>query len=145
QADLTRVITFMYSREGGNRTYRSIGVPDAHHGLSHHQNNPEKMARLQKIDQHHVEMLSYFAEQLESTRDGDGSLLEHATAIYGSSLSDSNAHLHYNLPVLLLGGAATNRGGRHLRYAKGTPMTNLYLSMLESLGVREEMFGDSIG
>ena len=146
QADLTRVITFMYSREGGNRTYRSIGVPDAHHGLSHHQNDPAKMARLQLIDHHHVDMLSYFLGKLQAAKDGDGNLLDHSALIYGSSLSDSNRHLHDNLPVLAMGGANGNlRGGRHLRYPKGTPMTNLYLTLLDGMGVHPENIGDSTG
>ncbi len=106
QADLTRVVTMMYSREGGNRTYRSIGVPDAHHGLSHHQNNPDKMDRLQKIDQHHVEMLGYLLGKLSNAKEADGSLLDHSMVLYGSSISDSNRHLHDNLPLLLAGGAA---------------------------------------
>jgi hypothetical protein len=101
QADITRVVTLMYSREGGNRTYRSIGVPDAHHGLSHHQNNPDKMGRLQQIDQHHVEMLAYFLGKLQGTKEADGSLLNHSMVLYGSSISDSNRHLHDNLPLLL--------------------------------------------
>ena len=146
QADLTRVVTLMYSREGGNRTYRSIGVPDAHHGLSHHQNDPSKMARLQKIDRHHVEMLAYFLGKMRAAKDGDGTLLDHSSIVYGSSLSDSNRHLHDNLPVLLAGGGGGKfRGGRHVRYAKGTPMTNLYLTMLDGMGVRQEKIGDSTG
>ena len=144
QADLTRVVTFMYSREGGNRTYPQIGVPDAHHGLSHHQNDPARMARLQLIDHHHVEMLGYFLGKLQGAKDGSGTLLDHSTLIYGSSLSDSNRHLHYNLPVLVAGGA-NFRGGRHIRYEKGTPMTNLYTTMLDGLGVHPEQIGDSTG
>jgi hypothetical protein len=143
QADLTRVVTFMYSREGGNRTYPEIGVPDAHHGLSHHQNDPAKIARLQLIDHHHVAMLSYLLGKLQAAKDGDGTLLDHSTLVYGSSLSDSNRHLHDNLPVLFMGGA--NRAGRHIRYPKGTPMTNLYLTMLDGLGVHPEKIGDSTG
>jgi hypothetical protein len=146
QADLTRVVTLMYSREGGNRTYRSIGVPDAHHGLSHHQNNPDKMGRLQKIDEHHVEMLAYLLGKLAGAKEADGSLLDHSMVLYGSSLSDSNRHLHDNLPLLLAGGAAGQvRGGRHVKYAKGTPMTNLFLSMLDKMGVQQEKIGDSTG
>ena len=119
QADLTRVITMMYSREGGNRTYRSIGVPDAHHGLSHHMNDPAKMARLQLIDMHHVDMLSHFLGKMQAAKDGDGSLLDHSMIVYGSSLSDSNRHLHDNLPVLLMGGGNGKLGpGRHVRYPK---------------------------
>lgn len=143
QADLTRVVTFMYSREGGNRTYPQIGVPDAHHGLSHHQNDPAKMARLQLIDRYHVRMLSYLLGKLQGVKDGDGTLLDHSTMVYGSSLSDSNRHLHDNLPVLLMGGMS--KGGRHIRYAKGTPITNLYLTMLDGLGIHPEKIGDSTG
>ncbi len=146
QADITRVITLMYSREGGNRTYRSIGVPDAHHGLSHHMNDPAKMARLQLIDHHHVDMFSYFLGKMQSAKDGEGTLLDHSTIVYGSSLSDSNRHLHDNLPLLVAGGGAGKlRGGRHLRYPKGTPMTNLFLTVLDGVGMHEEKIGDSTG
>lgn len=146
QADLTRVITLMYSREGGNRTYRSIGVPDAHHGLSHHMNDPAKMARLQLIDHHHVEMLSYFLGKLRDAKDGDGNLLDHSMITYGSSLSDSNRHLHDNLPVLLMGGGSGKiKGGRHVKYPKSTPMTNLLMTMLDNVGVHPERIGDSTG
>jgi len=144
QADVTRVVTLMYSREGGNRTYPQIGVSEAHHGLSHHQNDPAKMALLQLIDHHHVEMFSYFLGKLTATKDGAGTLLDHSTVVYGSSLSDSNRHLHYNLPAVIAGGA-NFRGGRHLRYEKGTPMTNLYVSLLDGFGVRPEKIGDSTG
>lgn len=146
QADLTRVITMMYSREGGNRTYASIGVPDAHHGLSHHMNDPAKMAKLQLIDHHHVDMFSYFLGKLQAAQDGDGSLLDHSVVVYGSSLSDSNRHLHYNLPTVLAGGGSGKvRGGRHIRYPEHTPMTNLYLTLLDGAGVREDKVGDSTG
>jgi hypothetical protein len=143
QADLTRVVTFMYGHEASDRTYPQIGVPDAHHGLSHHQNDPAKMARQQLIDHYHVRMLSYLLLKLDGTKDGDGTLLDHATMVYGSSLSDSNRHLHDNLPVVLIGGM--NKGGRHIRYPIGTPMTNLYLTMLDGLGVHPEKIGDSTG
>lgn len=146
QADLTRVITLMIGREGGNRTYRSIGVPDAHHGLSHHFNDPSKIDRLQKIDQHHVEMLSLFLKKLGEAKDGEGSLLDHSMVVYGSSLSDGNRHDHLDLPTLFAGGAVGRvRGGRHIRYKKGTPMTNLFVSMLDMAGVRTEKLGDSTG
>ncbi len=146
QADLTRVITFMIGREGGNRTYRSIGVPDAHHGLSHHFNDPAKIERLQKIDQHHVDMLSYFLARMQEAKDGEGTLLDHSMIVYGSSLSDGNRHQHSDLPTLFAGGAAGKiRGGRHIRYKQGTPMTNLFLTMLEMAGVHPEKIGDSTG
>ena len=146
QADLTRVVTFMFSREGGNRAYPSIGVPDAHHGLSHHQNDPVRMARLQSIDQYHVEMFSYLLGKLRDSEDDTGSILENSVVLYGSSLSDSNAHLHNNLPTVLVGGASGKlKGGRHLRVPDGTPMTNMLLSIADGLDVPIEKFGDSSG
>jgi hypothetical protein len=146
QADLTRVVTIMYSREGGNRTYPSIGVPDAHHGLSHHQNNSERITKLQKIDQHHVEMLAHFLGKLRDAQDETGSLLDHSMVLYGSSLSDSNRHTHDELPTLLVGGGSGMvRGGRHLRFPDGTPMANLLLTMADGLGVSQERLGDSTG
>ena len=146
QADLTRVVTFMFSREGGNRAYPSIGVPDAHHGLSHHQNDPVRMARLQSIDQYHVEMFSYLLGKLRDSADDTGSILENSVVLYGSSLSDSNAHLHNNLPTVIVGGASGKlKGGRHLRVPDGTPMTNMLLSIADGLDVPMEKFGDSSG
>jgi hypothetical protein len=146
QADITRIVTMMIGREGGNRTYRSIGVPDAHHGLSHHFNEAGKIERLQKIDQHHVEMFASFLGKLKATKDGEGSLLDHSMVVYGSSLSDGNRHEHVNLPAILAGGGAGRfKGGRHIRYAKGTPMTNLFMTMLDGVGVRPEKIGDSTG
>lgn len=146
QADLTRVITLMYSREGGNRTYASIGVPDAHHGLSHHMNDPAKMARLQLIDHHHVDMFSQWVGKMQAAKDGDGTLLDHSMIVYGGSLSDSNRHLHDNLPALLVGGAGGKlKSGRHISYPKPTPMTNLYMTMLDMAGVHEDKVGDSTG
>lgn len=146
QTDMTRVVTLMIGREGGNRTYRSIGVPDAHHGLSHHFNDAAKIEKLQKIDQHHVEMLAYFLGKLQAAKDGDGTLLDHSMVVYGSSLSDGNRHQHDHLPTLLAGGGSGKlRGGRHVRYQPGTPMTNLYLSMLDMVGMHPEKIGDSQG
>jgi Protein of unknown function (DUF1552) len=146
QADLTRVITIMIGREGGNRTYRSIGVPDAHHGLTHHFNDPAKVDRIQKIDQHHVEMLNYFLGKMQAANDGEGTLLDHSVIVYGSSLSDGNRHQHDDLPTLLAGGAISRiKGGRHIRYKKGTPMTNLFLTLLDMADVRPEKIGDSTG
>lgn len=146
QADITRVITLMIGREGGNRTYRSIGVPDAHHGLSHHFNDPGKIERLQKIDQHHVDVMSRFLARLNKTQDGDGTLLDHSMVLYGCSISDSNKHEHFNLPTMLAGGAGGRiSGGRHIKYKPGTPMTNLYLNMLDAIGVQQDKFGDSTG
>ena len=146
QADLTRVVTFMYSREGGNRAYPSIGVPDAHHGLSHHQNDPVRKARLQQIDQYHVEMFSYLLGKLRDSQDVTGSLLDNSLVLFGSSLSDSNAHLHDNLPTVLVGGGSGKlKGGKHLRVPDGSPMTNMLLSIADGLDVPLEEFGDSTG
>ena len=146
QADLTRVVTFMFSREGGNRAYPSIGVPDAHHGLSHHQNDPVRMARLQNIDQYHVEMFSYLLGKLRDSTDEAGSILDNSLVLYGSSLSDSNAHLHDNLPTVLVGGGSGKlRGGRHLRVSDETPMANMLLSIANGLDVPMKSFGDSSG
>ncbi len=146
QADLTRVITFMMSREVSPRTYPELGIPDPHHGLSHHQNRPEQMAKLAKLNRHHVEQLAYFMEKLAATPDGDGTLLDQVLIQYGCGISDGNQHLHVNLPVLVAGGAAgAVRGGRHLRVAEETPLTNLQLAVLGKLGVPIERLGDSTG
>ena len=146
QTDMTRVITFMMSREVSPRTYPELGIPDPHHGLSHHQNNPVQIEKLAKLNLHHIEQFAYFLDRLQSTPDGDGTLLDHMMMLYGSGISDSNQHLHVNLPILLVGGAGGRmRGGRHLRAAKDTPLTNLQLSVLAKVGVPTEQLGDSRG
>jgi hypothetical protein len=146
QADLTRVITFMMSREVSPRTYPELGIPDPHHGLSHHQNRPEQMAKLAKLNRHHIERIAYFMDKLAATPDGDGTLLDQVLIQYGCGISDGNQHLHVNLPVLVAGGAAGRiKGGRHLRVAEETPLTNLQLAVLDKLGVPTEKLGDSTG
>ncbi|MBY0508297.1 MAG: DUF1552 domain-containing protein [Bryobacteraceae bacterium] len=146
RADLTRVMTFMIGREGSNRTYRSIGVSEAHHGLSHHLNAEEKIEKITKINVLHAELFAYFLGQLAKTPDGDGTLLDHSMVVYGSGLSDGNRHDHHDLPVLVAGGGGgTLQGGRHIKYASRTPMTNLYLSLLDRMGVKPETIGDSTG
>ncbi len=146
QTDMTRVITFMLGRAGSNRSYRSIGVPDGHHSITHHQNDPVKVANVAKIDAHLVETFAYFLDRLRSTPDGDGSLLDHSLIVYGSSLSDANAHTHHDLPIVLAGGGAGQiKGGRHLRYPKDTPLNNLLLNLLDKAGVPTEKFGDATG
>ena len=146
QTDLTRVSTFMMGRELSARAYPEVGVPDAHHGTSHHQNDPEQLAKLAKINTYHMEMFARFLEKLRSTPDGDGSLLDHAMVIYGAGISDSNVHMHDNLPILLVGGGAGQvKGGRHLQYPKDTPHTNLHVAVLDKLGIPVERFGDSTG
>jgi len=147
QADLTRVITFMMAREGSDRSYRQIGISDGHHPLTHHQNDPEKIEKVTQINTYHVKMLAYYLEKLRSTQDGDGNLLDHSLVLYGSSISDGNAHTHHNLPLVMAGGAAGRvRGGRHIQYPKETPMNNLLLTMLDKAGVPvPEKLGDSTG
>ncbi len=146
QADLTRVVSIMLGREGSNRAYRAIGVPDPHHGISHHQGDKSKIDKLAKINAHHVEMLAYFLDKLRQTPDGDGNLLDHSMILYGSSLADGNMHTHHDLPLVLAGGGAGQiKGGRHLRFPRETPMTNLLLSMLDKAGVPSEKIGDSTG
>jgi hypothetical protein len=146
QADLTRVITFMMTPELSARTYPEIGVPDPHHGLSHHQNNPQNLAKLVKLQTFHMRLFSYYLEKLRATRDGDGSLLDSLMVIYGSGMSDSNVHDIHTLPMLLVGGASGQlRGNRHVKCVDGTPLTNLFMTVLNKLGVHAERFGDSTG
>jgi hypothetical protein len=146
QANITRVLTFMVAREVSNRTYPQIGVPDGHHATSHHQNKPEKIEKLVKIQTYHLSLFAEFLKKLESTPDGDGSLLDHSLILYGSNMSNSNLHNHFPLPNLVLGGGAGRvAGGRHLRYPDHTPMSNLLLTLLDKAGVRMDNLGDSTG
>jgi hypothetical protein len=147
QADLTRVITFMIGREGSNRSYRNIGVSDGHHSVTHHQNDPEKIEKVTKIDTYHAKLFAYYLDKLHSTRDGEGSLLDHSLILYGSSICDGNAHTHHDLPLVMAGGAAGQvKGGRHIKFPKETPMTNLLLTMLDKAKVPvPEKLGDSTG
>jgi hypothetical protein len=146
QADLTRVITFMVSHETSQRAYPEIGVPDAHHPLSHHGGDAEKIAKLVKVNLHHARLFAYYVEKLRTTRDGEGSLLDHISIIFGSGMSDGNTHNHHNLPTLLVGGGAGRiKGGRHLKYPPFTPVTNLFVSLLDKLDVPVETIGDSTG
>ena len=146
QANVSRIITFMVSREVSNRTYTQVGVTDGHHAISHHQNRAEKMEKNVRIQTFNIGQFSGFLEKLRATPDGDGSLLDHALILYGSNMSNSNAHDHFPLPNIVVGGAAGRmQGGRHLRYAERTPMANLLVSMLNKVGVRQESLGDSSG
>jgi hypothetical protein len=146
QCDLTRVVTFMYGREQSARTYPQIGVPDPHHQLSHHQNDPEKLAKCTSIQKHHVKLFSAYLERLRSTSDGEGSLLDHSIILFGSGLSNSDRHTHGPLPTLVAGGGAgTIKGGRHLVYPDDTPLTNLHVTLLDKMGVPVEKLGDSTG
>jgi hypothetical protein len=146
QADVTRVFTFMMAREVSNRTYNQVGVPDGHHAISHHQNRDEKMEKNVKIQSYHVTLFSRFLETLRATPDGDGSLLDNSVILYGSNMSNSNAHDHFPLPNVVVGGGRGRvAGGRHLRYADHTPMTNLLLTLAHKVDVPVETLGDSTG
>lgn len=148
QADLTRVITFMVGHETSQRAYPEIGVPDAHHPLSHHGGNAEKIAKLIRVNGYHAEMFAYYLDRLKSTRDGAGSLLDNSTILYGSGMSDGNGHNHHNLPTLIVGGGSgTINGGRHVVYERKqeTPVANLFLDLLEKFDIPLDSFGDSTG
>ena len=138
QTDLTRVITFMMGHEGTNRTYREIGATDGHHSLSHHKGNLESIEMLKKIDLYQSELLAYFLNKMKSTKDGDGSLLDHTMIFAGSSLSDGNLHYHNNIPMLIIGGGAGRiKGGSHVRY-EGVPLSNLHVTTLKALEVPQD-------
>jgi uncharacterized protein DUF1552 len=146
QADVTRVITFQLARETSTRTYPEIGVPDPHHPTTHHGNDPEKLAKVAKINAYHVSLFAYFLDKLKSTRDGNGTLLDHSIYLYGSGMGNPNVHDHVNLPILVAGGAAGRmKGGRHIRYAEPAPLANLHLTLLEKAGVHLDAFADSKG
>ena len=146
RGDVARVITFQLARETSNRTYPEIGVPDPHHPLSHHGNDPEKIARMAKINQFHVSLFAEFLGKLKSTPEGNGSLLDHSLYLYGSGMGNPNVHDHKNLPILVAGGAAGGmKGGRHITFEKPTPLANLHLTLLDKVGVHLESFADSQG
>lgn len=146
QGDVTRVITFQLARETSNRTYPEIGVPDPHHPLSHHGNDPEKIARMAKINAFHVSLFGEFLQKLKNTPEGNGSLLDHSLYLYGSGIGNPNVHDHTNLPIILAGGAAGGmKGNRHIRFKKPTPLANLHLTLLDKVGVRLDSFADSTG
>ena len=146
QGDITRVITFQLAREASTRTYPEIGVPDPHHPTSHHGNDPEKIAKIAKINQFHVSLFVYLLEKLKSTPEGNGSLLDHVLYLYGSGMGNPNVHDHVNLPILVAGGGGGKvKGGRHIKYSEATPMANLHLTLLDSVGVHLDSFADSTG
>ena len=146
QTDLTRITTLMIGREGSNRTYREIGVSGAHHGLTHHQGNQSKIEQISRINRYHTQQFAYWLGQLKSIPDGDGSLLDSLMIVYGSGLSDGNEHLHHDLPVMVAGrGSGSLHPGRHIRYPVETPLTNLYMTLLNHMGVHPESIGDSNG
>jgi hypothetical protein len=146
QADITRVVAFQLTREQSNRTYPEIGVPDPHHPTSHHGNDPEKVEKISKINRFHVSLFSEFLQRMKATPDGDGSLLDHSVYLYGSGMGNPSLHDHENLPILVAGGAATGlKGGRHIRYEKGTNLANLHLTLLDRVGIHMDSFMDSTG
>jgi len=146
QGDVTRIITFQLARETSTRTYTEIGVPDPHHPLTHHGNDPEKIARMAKINAFHVSLFAYYLEKLKATQDGDGTLLDHALVLYGSGMGNPNVHDHVNLPILVAGGAAGKvKGARHIKYAEPRPLADLHLTLLDKVGVRLDAFADSKG
>ena len=146
QTDMTRVTTFMMGRESTTRVYQELGIREGYHPLSHHQNDAAKIEQVIQIDILHTQVFAYFLEKMQSTPDGDGSLLDHSMIVYGSGLSDGNLHEHYDLPVLLVGGGSGQiQGGSHLQYPRDTPMANLFLTLLDKLGIQRERIGDSTG
>jgi hypothetical protein len=146
QGDVTRVITFQLARETSTRTYPEVGVSDPHHPTSHHGNNPEKLAKLAKINGYHASLFAYFLDKLKSTPEGNGTLLDHSLYLYGSGMGNPDVHDHANLPILVAGGAAGRvKGGRHIRYAEPTPLANLHLTLLDRVGVHLDAFADSKG
>jgi hypothetical protein len=147
QTDLTRVSTVLFSIEQSPRAYGAeIGLPEGHHGLTHHSGDKEKIEKVTKINCYHIQSLVYLLEKMKSVKDGDGTLLDHSMIVYGSGISDGNRHDHANLPTILAGGGnGTLKPGRHVRYAPETPMANMFVSMLDRMGVEPERFGDSNG
>ncbi|MBV8879142.1 MAG: DUF1552 domain-containing protein, partial [Planctomycetaceae bacterium] len=146
QTDTTRIATFVLANEGSNRTFPWLEVRDGHHSLSHHGGNVEKTDKIQKIDQFYVEQFSYFVRKMKAIPETDGTLLDHSMVVYGGSIGDGNRHNHDELPILLAGGGqGTITTGRHVRYPRGTPLCNLFLSMLDRVGLKEETFGDGTG
>ncbi len=146
QTDLTRVFTFLMVREASVRSYPEIGVPDSHHPLSHHQNNPEKLARQAKLNAFQMRMMAYFVDKLAKTKEGDGNMLDNSVFLYGSGMSDSNLHLHRNLPITVMHGKNMGIvGNRHVKAKEGTPLANLQMTLLGKMGVGVEKFGDGRG
>ena len=146
QGDMTRVSTFMVGHEMGGRAYPELGFGDPHHSLTHHQGDTAKIEKVLQINIFHTRLYQYFLERMRSVPDGDGSLLDHSLLVYGSALSDGNMHLYKDLPVLVVaGGVAGIQGDRHVKYPEDTPIANLYLTLLDKLGIHLESFGDSTG
>jgi len=146
QADLTRVLTFLVTREGTSRAYREIDIPDGHHPLTHHQGKPDLMEKVRQINAYHVQQFAAWITRLKSIKEGDGTLLDNSMIVYGAGLSDGNRHLHEDLPTLIAGrGGSHFKSGRRIVFRKETPMCNLFLTMMERMKVPMEHFGDSTG
>jgi hypothetical protein len=146
QTDSTRIITLVFANEGSNRSYPEIGVPNAHHELSHHGGDRKKQEGIAKINLYHTGLLAYFLERMRGAGEGGGSLLDHSMVLYGSGIADGDRHNHDNLPILLAGrGGGTLKPGRHVRYPFDTPLTNLYVGMLRRMGTPVDKFADSCG
>ncbi len=146
RAEITRVSTFMLARDLSQRTFPQIGVPEPHHSVSHHGNNPIQIAKLAKINTYHASLMAYFFDKLRATPDGDGNLLDHSMILYGSSMSNPNEHNHFPLPLLVAGGGAGQlKGGRHLKFPERTPIANLLLAVLDKSGIHMDTLGDSTG
>lgn len=146
QGDITRVTTFQLARETSNRSYTDIGISEPHHPLTHHGNDPAKIAKVAQINRFHVSLFAEFLEKLAATREGEGSLLDHSLYLYGSGMGNPNVHDHVNLPIIVAGGAAGNlRGGRYVQHKEATPLANLHLTLLDKVGVRLDSFADSRG
>ncbi len=145
QANMTRVVTYMQAAEVSNEPYPFIGISDAFHPLSHHGNSPEKMARLARVQAFNTKVFSAFVKKLAEQPDGDGSMLDHSIILYGSNMSNSNAHDHFPLPTAILGGGGGLKGNQHLRYPDRTPIANLHVALLNRAGIPMEKFGDSTG
>ena len=146
QTDSTRVATFLVAHDGSNRPYPKIGVTEGHHDLSHHGNDAEKKAKMAKINRFHTTQFAYFLDQLKAVKEGNGTLLDNSMIVFGSGLADPNRHAHHDLPILLAGrGGGDLKTGRHVDFPQETPMTNLYLSMLDRMGVTAGHVGDSTG
>jgi hypothetical protein len=145
QANMTRIFTFMVAAEVSGQTYNFIGVPDAFHPLSHHNNEQAKMERLAKVQTYHTQVFAKFLDKLAKMPDGDGTMLDHSLFLYGSNMSNSNAHNHYPLPISMVGGWKTVKGGQHLVPAEHTPLANVLLTLLDRAGVTQDKLGDSTG
>jgi hypothetical protein len=146
QTDVTRIVTFMFGREGSDTKYTMVGVNEGHHTISHHQNKPEQLAKIATINKFHIEQFAYLIGKLKAIKEGEGTLLDNCMVAYGSAIADPNAHAHHDLPILLAGkGGGTIQTGRHIRYPRETPLNNLWLALLDRFGCRTDRYGDSTG